>query len=253
MCSAGVLPAADRSEAVIGGRVLAIVPARGGSKGIPRKNIADVCGRPLIAWSIATGRSLIEAGAVARSVVSTDDSEIAEVARHWGGDVPFMRPADLATDQAKSIAYILHALDWLSEQGEHFDAVLLLQPTAPQRDADAIAGAIQRFFAQNEADSLISCYQEDYINDLVMYEDDGSGYLKPRTSLHNKGVRRQEHGPIMVRNGAVYLTSVEYLRRSGQLVCDRPMLMRMSKLQSIDLDVPEDLILLRSVMCGSAS
>jgi N-acylneuraminate cytidylyltransferase/CMP-N,N'-diacetyllegionaminic acid synthase len=233
-------------------KILGIIPARGGSKGISRKNIVDVCGRPLIAWSIATGRRLVETGVVVRSVVSTDDVEIAEVARRWEGDVPFMRPAELATDQARSIGYILHALDWFAERKECFDAVLLLQPTAPQRDADAIADAIRKFFAQSEADSLISCYQEDYINDLVMYEDEGSGYLKPRSPMHNKGVRRQEHGPIMVRNGAVYLTRVDYLRRTGQLICDRPMLMRMSKLQSIDLDVPEDLTLLRSVMCGSA-
>lgn len=236
-----------------GGRVLAIVPARGGSKGIPRKNIVDVCGKPLIAWAIATGRQLVETGTVARAVVSTDDAEIADVSRRWGGDVPFLRPADLATDQAKSIGYILHALDWFAERGETFDAVLLLQPTSPQRDAASIASGIPRFFAQDEAQSLISCYQEDYINDLVMYEDEGTGYLKPRNPLHNKGVRRQEHGPTMVRNGAVYLVRVDYLRRTGQIICDRPMLLRMSKLHSIDLDVPEDLILLRSAMCESAS
>ena len=235
-----------------GGRVLAVVPARGGSKGIPRKNIVDVCGKPLIAWSIATGHRLIETGVVVRAVVSTEDAEIADVARQWGGDVPFMRPAELATDQAKSIGYILHALDWFVERGDKFDAVLLLQPTSPQRDADAIADGIRQFFRQSQADSLISCYQEDYINDLVMYEDEGAGYLKPRTPLHNRGVRRQEHGPTMVRNGAIYLTGVDYLRRTGQLICDRPMLMRMSKLHSIDLDVPDDLILLRSAMCGSA-
>lgn len=234
-------------------RVLAIIPARGGSKGIPRKNIVDVCGKPLIAWSIATGRQLVETGTVARAVVSTDDAEIAEVSRRWGGDVPFMRPADLATDQAKSIGYILHALDWFAERGESFDAVLLLQPTSPRRDAASIASGILRFFEQDEAQSLISCYQEDYINDLVMYEDEGTGYLKPRNPQHNKGVRRQEHGPTMVRNGAVYLVRVGYLRRIGQIICDRPMLLRMSKLHSIDLDVPEDLILLRSAMCESAS
>lgn len=235
------------------GRVLAIVPARGGSKSIPRKNIVDVCGKPLIAWSIETGNRLIEAGAIIRSVISTDDAEIADIARNWGGDVPFMRPSEQATDRAKAIGYILHALDWFSERGEEFDAVLLLQPTSPQRDVNSIVDAIHRFFAQNEAQSLISCYEENYINDLVMYEDDGTGYLKPRDHRHNKQVRRQEHGPLMVRNGAVYLTRVDYLRKTELIVCDHPMLLRMSKLQSIDLDVPDDLILLRRVLCGSGS
>jgi N-acylneuraminate cytidylyltransferase/CMP-N,N'-diacetyllegionaminic acid synthase len=240
----------QRSHLLSGHRVLAVVPARGGSKGIPRKNIVDVCGKPLIAWSISSGNRLVELGVVARSIVTTDDAEIADVALQWGGDVPFLRPAELATDQAKSIGYVLHALDWFSERGEHYDAVLLLQPTSPLREEIAIAAAIQRFFKQDQAQSLISCYQEDYINDLVMYEDDGSCYLKPKNTLHNRGVRRQQHGPTMVRNGSVYLTRVDYLLCAGQFICDRPMLMKMSKLQSIDLDVPEDLTLLRRVMCG---
>jgi len=233
-----------------GFRVLALVPARGGSKGIPRKNITDVCGKPLIAWSIQTGNQLVAMGAVSRCIVTTDDAEIADVARQWDGDVPFLRPPEYATDTAKPIGYLLHALDWCAARGEEFDALLLLQPTAPQRDVEAIAEAIQHFAGQHEAQSLISCYQEDYINDLVMYEDDGAGYLKPKNPRHNKGVRRQEHGPAMVRNGAVYLTRIDYLRRTGQLICDHPMLLRMSKLESIDLDTPEDLILLRRVMCA---
>ena len=147
----------------------------------------------------------------------------------------------------------MHALDWFAERGDSFDTVLLLQPTSPQRDAEAIAAGIREFFRQDAAHSLISCYQEDYINDLVMYEDEGTGYLRPRNPLHNKGVRRQEHGPTMVRNGAVYLTRVDYLQRTGRLICDRPMLLKMSKLHSIDLDVPDDLTLLRSAMCGSGS
>ncbi|MFA7318067.1 MAG: acylneuraminate cytidylyltransferase family protein [Sulfuricella sp.] len=234
---------------MISSRVLAIIPARGGSKGIPRKNLVDICGKPLIAWSIATGLRLVERGVVVRSIVTTDDAEIADVSRRWGGDVPFLRPGNLATDQAKSIGYILHALDWFIEKGETFDAVLLLQPTSPQRDVDTIAPAIVRFLEQNDAQSLISCYQEEYINDLVMYEDDGTGYLKPKNPLHNKGVRRQEHGPVMVRNGALYITKVPYLRLTGQLVCDRPMLMKMSKIDSIDLDTPDDINLLRAVLC----
>ncbi len=228
--------------------ILGIVPARGGSKGIPRKNLVDVCGRPLIAYSIETGRRLVELGALRRCVVSTDSDEIAAVARACGGDVPFLRPAELATDAAKAIGYVLHALDALADQGPPFDAVMLLQPTAPIRDAAAIRDAVDRF-AAGGAESLISCYQEDYINDLVMYLDDGDGYIRPKVPQHNRGVRRQEHGSTFVRNGAVYITRVPYLRRTGQLVCDRPMLMHMRKIDSIDLDNLEDLELLRAVLC----
>jgi CMP-N,N'-diacetyllegionaminic acid synthase len=229
-------------------RILGIVPARGGSKGIPRKNLADVCGKPLIAYSIETGRQLLASGTLARCIVSTDDDEIAACARALGADVPFMRPAAAATDTAKALAYVLHALDALEPQDGVYDAVMLLQPTSPIRNPEAIAAAVRRFEASN-ADSLISCYREEYINELVMYDPQPDGRLIPRSPLHNKGVRRQEHGPAMVRNGALYVTRTPYLKASGSLVCDRPVLLEMSKLDSIDVDAPDDLILLRAVMC----
>lgn len=229
-------------------RILGIVPARGGSKGIPRKNLADVCGKPLIAYSIETGRQLLASGTLARCIVSTDDDEIAACARALGADVPFIRPAAAASDTAKALAYVLHALDALEPQDGVYDAVMLLQPTSPIRNPEAIAAAVRRFEASN-ADSLISCYREEYINELVMYDPQPDGRLIPRSPLHNKGVRRQEHGPAMVRNGALYVTRTPYLKASGSLVCDRPVLLEMSKLDSIDVDAPDDLILLRAVMC----
>lgn len=229
-------------------RILGIVPARGGSKGIPRKNLVDVCGKPLIAYSIETGRQLLASGTLARCIVSTDDDEIAACARGLGADVPFKRPAAAATDTARSLAYVLHALEALEPQDGVYDAVMLLQPTSPIRNPEAIAAAVRRFEASN-ADSLISCYREEYINELVMYDPQPDGTLIPRSPLHNKGVRRQEHGPAMVRNGALYVTRTPYLKASGSLVCDRPVLLEMSKLDSIDVDAPDDLILLRAVMC----
>lgn len=233
-------------------RVLALIPARGGSKGIPRKNLVDLGGRPLIAWSIETALELVRRGHVARAIVSTDDEEIAGAARVHGAEVPFMRPSELATDTAKSIGFVLHALDALEAQGERYDAVLLLQPTAPVRDAEAIGAAITRF-AHELAVSLISCYREEYVNELVMYDDHGDGSLRPRHPDHNTGVRRQEHGPTWVRNGAVYLTRVDFIREQGRLVCDRPLLLPMAKTDSVDLDTPEDLAILRAILCARAS
>lgn len=229
-------------------RILGIVPARGGSKGILRKNLADVCGKPLIAYSIETGRQLLAGGTLARCIVSTDDDEIAERARALGADVPFMRPAAAATDTAKALAYVLHALEALEPIDGAYDAVMLLQPTSPIRNSAVIAQAVARL-AVSQSDSLISCYREEYINDLVMYDPQTDGTLVPRNPLHNKGVRRQEHGSAMVRNGALYVTRTPYLKATGSLVCDRPFLLEMSKLDSIDVDAPDDLILLRAVMC----
>ncbi len=228
-------------------RMLGIIPARGGSKGIPRKNLVDVGGRPLIAWSIETGKNLLSVGTLARCIVSTDDEEIALVARSFGADVPFMRPADAATDTAKAIAYVKHALNELERLDGAYDAVMLLQPTTPCRNLAAIQEAVKRFDISN-ANSLISCYQEDYINDLVMYKDvDGNGRLRPINPRHNRGVRRQDSSPIMIRNGAIYITRVSYLRETGQLVCDNPLFMMMRKIDSIDVDTLDDLDLLRMV------
>lgn len=229
-------------------RILGIIPARGGSKGIPRKNLADVCGRPLIAWSIDSGKQLLANGVLTRCIVSTDDVEIATVARAHDADVPFLRPAQASTDTAKALAYVLHALDTLELADGTYEAVMILQPTSPRRDPTMIAAAVAQL-AASDADSLISCYQEDYINELVMYEDEGDGRIRPRHPNHNKGVRRQEHGPTMVRNGAVYVTKVPYLRATGQLVCDHPVLLPMKKIDSIDVDTPDDLELLRAVLC----
>jgi CMP-N,N'-diacetyllegionaminic acid synthase len=229
-------------------RILGIIPARGGSKGIPRKNLADICGRPLITWSIEVGEQLLETSVLARCIVSTDDDEIATVARSYRADVPFLRPVEFATDMALAVTYVLHALDSLEPLDGAYDAVMILQPTSPLRDPLAIAEAVRRF-AVSTADSLISCYQEDYINELVMYVDEGDGRIHPRHPNHNKGIRRQEHGSTMVRNGAVYVTRIPYLRATGQLVCDHPVLLRMDKIDSIDVDTPDDLDLLRAVLC----
>lgn len=229
-------------------RILTIIPARGGSKAVPRKNIVDLCGKPLIAWSIGTGRSLLAVGAVARCIVSTDSEEIAAVAQKFGADVPFLRPASAATDNAKAEAYVRHALDILEGTDPPFDLVMILQPTNPIRDTEALIQAL-RSFAACGAQSMISCYEEDYICEQVLYEPTASGRVRPRHFEHAQGVRRQDHIPSLVRNGAVYVTRVPFFRATGRLVCDEPFLMRMKKIESINLNTIEDLELLRAVLC----
>jgi N-acylneuraminate cytidylyltransferase len=119
-----------------GQSVLAVIPARGGSKGVPRKNLRDVAGRPLIAWTIAAARG---SSHIDRLVLSSDDEEIMETARRHGCDVPFRRPAELATDEADSMAVVMHAVETLAER---YDYVVLLQPTSPLRASADIDGAI---------------------------------------------------------------------------------------------------------------
>lgn len=229
-------------------KILGIIPARGGSKGIPDKNIVDLCGKPLISWSIETGNELIKQNVISRCIVSTDSIKICKIAKNYGADLPFLRPKHVAKDNSKSIEFVLHALEELKKNKEYFNAVMILQPTNPSRSTESIGFAVKKFINSN-SQSLISCYKEEYLNDLVIYKKVGRNNLKPVNPMHNKGVRRQQHESIFVRNGSIYLTKVPYLIRTKQLICDNPMLFEMKKNESIPIDNYEDLNLLRMILC----
>lgn len=132
--------------------VLAIIPARGGSKGIPRKNIRDFCGYPLIAYSIAAG---LQAQTVTRVIVSTDDEEIAAVARAWGAETPFLRPAEFAQDKTTDLPVFAHALEWLEKnEGYRPDVVVQLRPTSPIRPVGLVDDAVRILLQHPDADSV---------------------------------------------------------------------------------------------------
>jgi CMP-N-acetylneuraminic acid synthetase len=123
-------------------KVLGVIIARGGSKGIPRKNLADVGGKPLIYYTIDAAQQSRKLTSV---IVSTDDEEIAVTSRHFGVDVPFMRPAELGSDQTLTIDVLIHVCHWMIDQGRRYDAVCLLQPTSPQRSGELIDKCIEAF------------------------------------------------------------------------------------------------------------
>ena len=229
-------------------KILVIIPARGGSKGIRDKNIIDICGKPLIQYSIDQSVELKTIGLVDKIIVSTDSEKIANIGRKLGAEVPFLRQDSISQDKSKSIEFILHAINFYEEKNIFFDAVLLLQPTSPMRDLALLKKAIH-LFKENNEDSLISCYKEEYINDLVMYKSGKGAKLKPLNIHHNKGVRRQDHGDIFIRNGAIYLTKVSYLKKSEQIISDNPLLVETRKSQSVNLDSLEDLEILKRVLC----
>ena len=224
--------------------VLAIIPARGGSKGILRKNLQCVGGRPLIDYSIKFAVALLSEGAISHHIVSTDDHEIASKAQSLGGNIPFLRPKEIADDNSIAGEYVRHALMEFERSGKEFDAVLILQPTSPLRDLDLCSAAI-REFKQNDFTTMISCYREDYVCDEVIYFSDGKKRLVAKSELHNKGLRRQEHGACFVRNGAFYLFKSEFFKSTGTIICDSPAMLEMSKYESVNIDTLEDLEYLR--------
>ena len=133
-----------------GKTILGLIPARGGSKGLPRKNIRPLLGKPLIAWTI---EQALASEYLDRVVVSTDDEKIAEISRKYGAKVPFMRPKESAADEARRIDVVLHAIDWMEKNDNSYDLIMLLQPTSPLRTSEDIDKAIKLFISK-KADSL---------------------------------------------------------------------------------------------------
>ena len=189
---------------------LVVIPARGGSKGIPRKNIKLLAGKPLIAYAIKAGR---EALSDATIVVSTDDSEIAEVAADWGCKPPFMRPDWLATDTATTYDVLIHALDWYEASHGLVDRLVLLQPTSPFRTAEHIKEACELY--DDDLDMVVSVLETSSNPYYVLFEENEFGFLNP--SKEANFTRRQDCPVVYEYNGAVYVINPKSLREAGSM------------------------------------
>ncbi|WP_078123667.1 cytidylyltransferase domain-containing protein [Leptospira alexanderi] len=207
-------------------KILGLIPARGGSKGIPRKNIKFIAGKPLIVWTI---EAALKSKYLASIVVSTDDSEIAEVAKQTGASVPFLRPSELATDYSSGIDPVLHALDNLPE----FDYVMLLQPTSPLRTSTDIDDCIE-FAMKRKTNSVVSvCETQE--NPFWMFCLDDS--LRMTKLLNVEDVKRRQDSPkIFSLNGSIYLSEVNYFREKKKFITEDTLAYLMSKESSIDID-----------------
>lgn len=210
--------------------MLFLIPARGGSKGVPGKNIRPIGGRPLIAHSIA--HALQVAPDAHDVVVSTDSEAIARAAREAGASVPFMRPAELASDTAGSREVMLHALDFMNSRGKSYDSIVLLQPTSPFRNIDDIKAAIA-LFKRERPDMVVSvkpAASNPYYN---AFECDESGFLKISKG-DGSFTRRQDAPPVWEFDGSVYVISADSLRRY-------PSLARMERILSIPNSHPHNI------------
>jgi len=226
---------------IAGKTVLAIIPARGGSKGVPRKNIRDVAGKPLIAWTL---EEAAKSEYIDRIVVSTDDQEIADTAVQWGGEVPFLRPAELARDDTPGIAPVIHMLSTIRPT---YDLVILLQPTSPLRAVADIDGAIALLVDQN-AKACVSVVEPDK-SPYWMYSLNNSGHLKPL--LKGDYVRRQDIPPVYALNGAVYVADVNWLLFEQTFVNNETLAYVMPQERSIDIDTEMDLMFVNQLVTNS--
>jgi N-acylneuraminate cytidylyltransferase len=212
-------------------KVLAVIPARGGSKGIPGKNIRMLAGKPLIAWTI---RAAMDSGVVDQIVVSTDDKEIGEIALAWGAEVPGLRPAALAQDETGSMDVVLH----LAAQIDAFDWLLLLQPTSPLRSADDIRGIMNLVFERGAHSAVSLC--ESSSSPVWMYNIDKYDRLRSVLPFGNHVHRRQELSPAYQLNGAMYLMKREWLLTNKNFIGSDTIGYLMPPERSADIDTPLD-------------
>ena len=218
-------------------RVLGLITARGGSKGIPGKNLRLVAGRPLIAWTLEAARA---SRRLDRIVLSTDDPEIAEVGRQVGAEVPFLRPAKLANDRSPVIDASLHALQWLEKMENYIPMYgMLLQPTSPLRTAEDIDAAIGLAEKQN-ADAVVSVTSVDRHPYLLKVMDE-NGRLAPFMKPEFAGSRRQDLPPVVGLNGAIYLVRRTVLRELKTWCPAGALAYIMPAERSLDVDTPWDL------------
>ncbi len=227
-------------------KILAIIPARGGSKGLPRKNIIDLAGKPLIAWSI---EAALESKYITTTVVSSEDKEILSVATQWGAEV-IKRPDELAQDTTASEPVVTHALNEAMKQyDEEYDYLVLLQPTSPLRSAKHIDTALEKLFNSN-ADALISVCQYDkkVLKTFLQNED---GYLQGISNNSYPFMRRQDLPDVFMPNGAIYIIDVKIFQKHEKLFTSKTVAFTMDDKSSVDVDTLEDLQMIKKIITVS--
>ncbi len=218
--------------------LLIVVTARGGSKGIPRKNIRPLAGKPLIAWTAETIRAANLGGTLA--VLSTEDEEIASVARAAGLEVPFMRPRQHATDESPAEAAVLHALDWASARfGGTPERVMLLQPTSPFRPAQALVQADEMLKRDADVDAVVGVKAMHRSLSRLFYLEPGD-MLRALSNEGGTHARRQDVKPIYTPNGAMYVARSAALQAGRSFYLPRSRALVMDAVASIDIDDETD-------------
>lgn len=215
-----------------GKKILAIIPARGGSKGVPRKNIKMLAGKPLIAWTIEDAK---KSKFIDMCIVSTEDEEIKSVAEAWGGNVPFMRPVELAQDDTPGIEPVLHAIKMMPG----YDFIVLLQVTSPLRTVEDIDGAIA-YCLDRDFESCVSVAEVEH-SPYWMYRMDEQKRLQSILKISKEeSYQRQKLPKVFQLNGAVYVSSVAFVQRAREFIGEETLGYVMPQERSYDIDTMAD-------------
>ena len=223
---------------------LGVITARGGSKGVPGKNIVPLAGRPLISYTVEAAK---QSTLLDRCIVSTDSEEIAKIARDLGMEVPFMRPAELATDAALALDVLAHAIRTLEAEGQTYDYILMLQPTSPLRTGEDIDACIAMAVEKN-ADSVFAMKQiPDFAPEKLKTLDEDGRILPLFREEKGQSAPRHKGPGAYKRNGAVYLTRTKLILAGDQFGTDSYAYV-MPLERSIDINGPEDIVLAEFLM-----
>lgn len=228
-----------------GKKILALIPARGGSKGLPGKNIRNLCGKPLIVWTIDKANSSKYLDMV---LVTTDSTEIAEISKAAGAHVPFLRPAELATDKASTYDAIHHALDFLKKhEAQTFDYVVLLEPTSPLREDDDIDRMLMQLVANSaEFDSIISVGEVDE-HPSILKRLNGA-YLEPFCPELLQTTRRQDNEPAYFPYGVAYIAKTDALLAENTFYTKRCTHFKIKQYQNYEIDDIYGFLCVESIM-----
>ena len=225
---------------------ICVIPARGGSKRIPRKNIKSFCGQPMVAYSIV---SALESKIFDHIIVSTDDDEIAEVSLKYGASVPFIRPEEFASDDASLISVVKHAWEsHLTSDGNNFDYIVLLQPTSPLRDVFHIKEAIELYFnsCKSENDTLASVYKVDKKNGWLLQSHNNDQYINFCFNVDLSNPQRQKLKPLYLPNGAIFIIRGDSIERGIYHKNTIPFVM--DEDDSEDIDTIEDFRIVENIL-----
>lgn len=220
-------------------RYLFIIPARGGSKGIPHKNIKELAGKPLIYYSIDIARNFCNDEDIC---VTTDDQAIKECVENYQLQVPFLRPDELATDHAGTYEVLLHAISYYESIGKTYDAVVLLQPTSPFRRAEQVKEAMSLYTP--DLDMVVSVKESHA--PTVLCNENSDGYID--LTFNKSAGRRQDMPQYYEYNGAIYVINIESLKREPISAFKRKMKYVMDERSSLDIDTPLDWTIAECVM-----
>ncbi len=224
-------------------KALGVIPARGGSKGLLRKNLKPLAGRPLIYWTYAAAvQSILLDGLI----VSTDCKEIANYSKSIGARVPFIRPDFLASDEASSIDVVLHAVDYLAEIGEVYDIVVMLEPTSPMRESTDIDDAISSI-KQGLAKSVVSICEAEGCHPAFLFEKAENDLITPLTGEFPNNLRRQDLLPKFFIEGTIYASLVSVLREKRGFYHAQTIGAVVPKWKSLEIDDIDDFIMAEAV------